>query len=293
VTADSGSRPRLLDDYDKVLWLAEAIGEEGAVQILERHFASVRARLTSRDVTHLYDARYADRLLSHPVGTVVEGKFAVNIYQAPVLRRLLADYPGRRARILDVGCGPGDFVLALAALGFEAVGLDYTPAFLETAALRADNDARHFRVAPLFLLGELQDQAPSRPFDAITLNDVVEHVSRKELRALLETCRLRLAPGGRLLVHTPNGRCFYNWTERTIKGRLLHFLVHHVRGRRVSKTIDEVYYDQVHINVMGITALRRIARRAGFRRIQVFYDDRFRIPWLSDVFSGSMTVVLD
>jgi 2-polyprenyl-3-methyl-5-hydroxy-6-metoxy-1,4-benzoquinol methylase len=285
-------RPPLLDDYDKVIWLASILGESEVVRILLRQFNSVRAQLNSQDVSHLYDARYAERLRGHPVGQVVEGRFSVNIYQLPVLRRLLNDYPQRAARIIDIGCGPGDFVMALAALGFEVTGTDYTPAFIESATLRAHQQAAHFRVQPRFLLGELQEHEVSGQFEAITLNDVVEHLSRVELTKLLQVCRARLAPAGQVLAHTPNGRCFYDWTERTLKGRVLHFVVHRLRGRRVRKSIDEAFYDQVHINVMGRTAMTEVARNAGFRRIEVTYDDPFRIRWLTDVFSGSMTVVL-
>ena len=68
---DSPVRPSLLDDYDKVMWLATILGEPETVRILQRHFDSVRSQLNSQDVSHLYDERYAERLRKHPVGQVL------------------------------------------------------------------------------------------------------------------------------------------------------------------------------------------------------------------------------
>jgi SAM-dependent methyltransferase len=47
-----------------------------------------------------------------------------------------------RGRVLDIGCGAGRVALHLEALGHEVVGIDLSPAAIETCRLRGVTDAR-------------------------------------------------------------------------------------------------------------------------------------------------------
>jgi len=286
--------PRVFDDYEKVAWLAGIIGEAETGALIRRHLEQVRPRLTSEHVQQLYDDRYVEILEAHPPALVVADTFPVNIYQAPVLRVLRRAYPRGTERVLDLGCGGGNFALALAALGFECHGVDYNPIAVRRAREAAARHSHRFRIPPVFHAADVNEQGLDLgvTFDVITLNDVAEHLAPAELISLLRACRAALGTGGRLYLHTPNGRCFYDWTEKTVKGRLVHFVVMRLRGHRISKGLEEGYYEQVHVNVMGPTALRDTALRAGFSRVAITYDEPFRISWLTDLFSGSMTAVL-
>lgn len=101
--------------------------------------------------------------------------------------------PNSGSRILDVGCGNGDFLEVAQDIGFSAVGLDPDPRAVEIAL------ARGFDVR----LGTLPDSG-ERPgsFDHVLLNHVVEHL-HDPVAALLEIMSL-LAPGGRLWLSQPN-----------------------------------------------------------------------------------------
>src|SRR4051794_18885315 len=58
----------------------------------------------------------------------------------PPLRRLAAEIGGRPLRLLDVACGAGDVLVALARRGrpaFELRGLDVSPTALDHARRRA------------------------------------------------------------------------------------------------------------------------------------------------------------
>jgi SAM-dependent methyltransferase len=117
---------------------------------------------------------------------------------------LLAPLPGVRGnterafrhlrkctRLLDVGCGSGNFVAHAKAVGWRATGID-----VDEEALRAGRSAGYdLRVQTL-------DQHPEGNYDAITLGHVVEHVL--DPVALLSAARERLAPGGILWLATPN-----------------------------------------------------------------------------------------
>jgi 2-polyprenyl-3-methyl-5-hydroxy-6-metoxy-1,4-benzoquinol methylase len=111
------------------------------------------------------------------------------------VRRLrLLPPPGPGARLLDVGCGPGAGLAAATSLGYEAWGLDPSPAGVAAARDRFGDRVR---------LGRLSDRAlPEGSFDVVTLFDVVEHLY--DPRRLAPDLDAHLAPGGRVLIATPN-----------------------------------------------------------------------------------------
>lgn len=127
---------------------------------------------------------------------VFGGRFVVPL--VPVRReryhRLVRDLPKPQegARLLDVGCGNGEFLARMSELGFSVYGQD-----LDGDAVRVATE-RGLRV----LHGPLRRDAFDAPFDAITLNHVIEHVH--DPKELLRTCRALLAPGGTLWLATPN-----------------------------------------------------------------------------------------
>lgn len=63
----------------------------------------------------------------------------------PLLRHLPSVPQGKRA--LDIGCGAGQYTLALHQLGYEIEGLDPSPAMLEEAKKRTKGTNIHFHEA--------------------------------------------------------------------------------------------------------------------------------------------------
>lgn len=101
----------------------------------------------------------------------------------------------RPGRLLDVGCGDGAFAHAMARRGWDATGIDFSPAALEFA--------RRGRSPARFRLATLDDAAfADGAFDAITMWQVLEHIG--EPRRQLLRCRALLRPGGLLVVAVPN-----------------------------------------------------------------------------------------
>jgi 2-polyprenyl-6-hydroxyphenyl methylase/3-demethylubiquinone-9 3-methyltransferase len=97
---------------------------------------------------------------------------------------------------LDVGCGAGLLAEPLARLGAQVTGLDASPDLIAVAR-------EHARSAGLEIdyrageLSELQGQ-----FDLITCMEVIEHVA--DPAQFVGAVAKRLAPGGLLIMSTPN-----------------------------------------------------------------------------------------
>ena len=97
---------------------------------------------------------------------------------------------------LDVGCGAGLLAEPLARLGAEVTGLDASPELIAVAQehARAGGLEIDYRAGDV---KELKDQ-----FDLITCMEVIEHVA--EPAAFVAALARRLAPGGLLILSTPN-----------------------------------------------------------------------------------------
>ena len=100
----------------------------------------------------------------------------------------------RGRRVLDLGCGVGEYVRAFEARGAEALGCDIEWPRLVESRRRGTADV-------LAAAGE------SLPFadgvlDVIILNEVIEHV--QDDRATMHEVGRVLAPGGTCVIYAPN-----------------------------------------------------------------------------------------
>jgi 2-polyprenyl-6-hydroxyphenyl methylase/3-demethylubiquinone-9 3-methyltransferase len=103
---------------------------------------------------------------------------------------------------LDVGCGAGLLCEPLARLGAKVTGMDASPAVIavareHAAAMSLDIDYR---------AGDVQQLEGQ--FDLITSLEVIEHVA--EPASFMKALAKRLAPGGLLILSTPNATGWSN-----------------------------------------------------------------------------------
>jgi SAM-dependent methyltransferase len=120
----------------------------------------------------------------------------------PVLARFIADHfpPNRDARILEVGCGHGVLLHFARDAGYTNMsGVDGSPAQVEAARKLGIGGIRQAD-----LLAALAAE-PEASFDAVVAYDVIEHLTKDELVDMTDAVRRVLKPGGRWLVHAPNG----------------------------------------------------------------------------------------
>lgn len=101
-----------------------------------------------------------------------------------------------RGRILDVGCGKGEFLANMRNLGWEVVGVEPDPKAVNLARKQYDLDTYQ---------GTLEEAGfPEESFDVITMNHVIEHLP--DPISTLRECHRVLRPGGSLVAVTPNIR---------------------------------------------------------------------------------------
>lgn len=102
-------------------------------------------------------------------------------------------FPSPRGhRLLDVGCGIGLQTRAFAALGFDSVGIDFSPTAIAEA--RRLGGAR-------FHVADVRDFTPEAPFDACTCIDVMYHIVEDHLwSGALRVIALCLRPQGCALI---------------------------------------------------------------------------------------------
>lgn len=122
-----------------------------------------------------------------------------------LLLAVLGRQPAQPRRAIDLGCGNGRFLAALAERGIAATGVDAYEDSLRRAAARAP-------AATLLAADVTAVPLPAAGFDLVAALDVLEHL---EPARLLGEARRLLAPGGRLLLSVPAFACL--WSERDVR----------------------------------------------------------------------------
>ena len=160
------------------------------------------------------------------------------------IRRFLVGHSGR---LLDMGCGLGFFLKAIAPYpNWETYGCEISP-----AAVRY---ARESLGLQNVICGRLEDtDLPQRSFDLITMWDVIDHIPRPD--PLLRCCHSLLKESGICFMRTPNVYI------QLLRARLAKLL----RG-----TQPTVAYMQArhHAHHYSRSSIRRILERNGFSRIR-------------------------
>jgi len=117
-------------------------------------------------------------------------------YRSAERSDMAAYIPPKARRVLEVGCGEGGFgALLKNGMGIRVWGVEVDAVAARAASRRLD------RVLPGTFDG-VRRQLPSRRFDAVVFNDVLEHMEDPG-KALRETVRL-LSPGGVVVASVPN-----------------------------------------------------------------------------------------
>jgi 2-polyprenyl-3-methyl-5-hydroxy-6-metoxy-1,4-benzoquinol methylase len=174
------------------------------------------------------------------------------------VQRLLAELPDG-AKVLDAGCGGGDFSLALTR--FDIYGCDLNETALPFADARGIGT---FKRASLY--DNLVEPFGVEAFDAIVAIEVIEHLYSPQ--RFLERAHEALRPGGLLIVSTPYWGYFKN-VALALTDRM--------------DRLFTVEWEGGHIKHFSRRSLTGMAQRRGFEPVEFIGTGetlRQRIPGL-------------
>jgi len=151
------------------------------------------------------------RLFSQAVGVARCRSIFVRDYIRP--------WPG--ARILDIGCGPGDILNSLP--NAQYVGVDISPDYIRAAQER-------FGCRGEFVCRSVNDYVVEQPhtFDIVLATGVLHHLDDGEADSLLRVAKQALKPGGRFVSFDGCFTLNQSWFAR---GMLQNDRGQHVRQR--------------------------------------------------------------
>lgn len=97
-----------------------------------------------------------------------------------------------KGKLLDLGCGAGDFLNIVTQMGWDSYGCDFDPVIIKQCKVQGLN----------VRLGGLEAYNDHEKFDVITMNQVIEHVINPQ--QTIKDCYEKLNSDGCLWIGTPN-----------------------------------------------------------------------------------------
>jgi ubiquinone/menaquinone biosynthesis C-methylase UbiE len=222
----------------------------------------------------------------HVINYSTDGRYSPLRYRQMYIERMIEQQRlPRGARILDVGCGPGELLLRLRQDGYDALGVDISQAMVDKAShlLRSRGFADG---AERVSVGDIEGlRFPDGSFDAVIAAGVIEYQT-EDSRALHEMARV-LKPGGCLIVNVSSKSYMvliveaYRWMKKQrVTRRLLSFLKKHVLRKGELRDLPD---RRTH----SPRAFDREIARHGFRIVDYNYFHFSPLPPpLDSVFDG-------
>jgi len=192
------------------------------------------------------DPDYRSRLLAQYVSTHASVGDAVAGLErrGPYLDRLIRDHfpANRQATVLDLGCGHGALLWAARRAGYSNLaGVDASPEQVAAAARLGIDGVRQ---------GDLKATLAAKPDasqDVVILFDLYHYFTAAEQFALADEVRRVLRPGGRWILHVPNGEAIFAARMR--------------------------YWDYLATGAFTRASIAQVLRTCGFREVNCFEDE--------------------
>jgi len=176
-------------------------------------------------------------------------------------RYVFAQKRAKGARVLDFGCGTGYGAALLADVASQVVGVDIAPAALCWASQFHNKSNLKFE-----LCSDLGKKLPTESFDLITCFELIEHLSEGAQREFVENARRLLAPGGELLISTPNPMITVNYGENP-------YHLHEMDEKEFRTLLGSCFH---HVEILGqwIRPSIAIAAHSQVKEAADFYETR-------------------
>lgn len=177
------------------------------------------------------------------------------------LHRIICSvFPDKKARVLDIGCGNGDFLKYLAETnrGFELWGIDSI-------------ERRHPGVH--FVAGDFFTHDFGGPFDVIVNLMVIEHLENP--RAFVKKIYESLKPGGLLILTTNND------------GGMLYAIARFLNIFGIHAAYNRIYVGH-HLQHFTNRSLRKVLEAGGFE-VQSFLNHNYPLKAVDTPPAGFLT----
>lgn len=154
-------------------------------------------------------------------------------------------------KLLDIGCGVGDFIHIAEQQGWDCLGVE--PSDDAKAIARK-------RIKANIINSEVLEEIPDETFDVITMWHVLEHVD--DLKWQVEQLRRLIKPNGRIVIAVPNYKSydgqFYKelWAAYDVPRHLSHFSkqtitkIFKTKGLELKRT-EKLIWDAYYISYMS------------------------------------------
>lgn len=160
-------------------------------------YEEAEAEALTRYLDGLYQGVFTQEAIRTHLANHVGFGFAE--YAVAVTRQALPE----RARILDLGCGFGSYVLAAREAGLDAYGIELAPFEIEFARARSRRVRPQDDADLVYRVGDARQLAEEAGrFDGVTIWNVLEHI--EDGKALLASVDELLKPGGEIFIVCPN-----------------------------------------------------------------------------------------
>lgn len=169
--------------------------------------------------------------------------------------KLISSYSNSNPKLLDIGCGTGEFLKSAFTKGWEVTGVEPNDKASELALLKLDQNKNIFTS-----IDELITNIPSKKFNVITLWHVLEHIP--DYNETIVKIKSLLEPDGILIVAVPNFNSYdakhYKefWAAYDVPRHLWHFsktAIHNIflkHQMRVEKIIP-MYFDSFYVAMLS------------------------------------------
>jgi len=149
----------------------------------------------------------------------------------------------KKAHILEVGCGLGQFLYFLRKQGYENyLGIDIGEEQVELCRHYVTESVQRIVDTRLFLLSQ------PKAYDAIVFIDVFEHLDDDELLPILDAVSGALTESGKLIISVPNAACI--------------------------TALMTLYGDLTHRRLFTEGSIHQLLSSAGFENIQILPNEK-------------------
>ena len=187
-------------------------------------------------------------------------------------------------RVLDFGCGRGEFSLNLALNGIEAYACDVSDDAISIAyGLKKKWERKRGKIKlNIFKVDGYSIPFDNGYFDACVMNDVIEHIDKVDCMRIFRECRRILKKGGMIFIHTSPGRLFlkYGLLLYRICGFFLGYTLDGDLKGKLPRGLKEPY----HISEWSAAEIKRALIDAGFVNVKSLL---WKNPHYAYYFTGS------